>query len=308
MALCGTQCAVPDGIGMPGDPDRFATIYDVWCLGPLAIGRIGSGCDGWVQCGEERPTYDIKLPETGLLESVHRGSPVMVGRGAAALLLPEGDMALRWGESSVTLCVNIDRRAVDDALSDALGREVLAQIDFDPTMSTARSEFRAWTNLLRLLMEQLSRPHNLLSNPLVGTPFVDCLVRGLLLATDHPHRAAMAREVAQPAPQVVRTAIDIIEAEPDLPWTVSSLAARSYTSVRSLQVGFQRYLEVSPMAYLREVRLRRAHEDLLRSDPSTATVTSVAYRWGFNNVSRFGALHKERYRESPATTLRRAAS
>jgi transcriptional regulator GlxA family with amidase domain len=38
-----------------------------------------------------------------------------------------------------------------------------------------------------------------------------------------------------------------------------------------------------------------------------ATVASVAYRWGFNNVSRFGALHKARYRESPATTLRRAA-
>jgi hypothetical protein len=29
---------------------------------------------------------------------------------------------------------------------------------------------------------------------------------------------------------------------------------------------------------------------------------------GFNNVSRFGALHKERYRASPAATLRRVAS
>jgi transcriptional regulator GlxA family with amidase domain len=64
---------------------------------------------------------------------------------------------------------------------------------------------------------------------------------------------------------------------------------------------------VSPMAYLRQVRLRRAHQDLLFSDPSTETVTSVALRWGFNNLSRFGALHKARYHENPGVTLRRTA-
>jgi transcriptional regulator GlxA family with amidase domain len=61
------------------------------------------------------------------------------------------------------------------------------------------------------------------------------------------------------------------------------------------------------MAYLREVRLRRAHQTLLESDPSTTTVASVAHRWGFGHLGRFAAAHAGRYRETPVETLRREA-
>lgn len=71
------------------------------------------------------------------------------------------------------------------------------------------------------------------------------------------------------------------------PLTVSSIASRSFVSVRSLQQGFRRHLGTSPMAYLRAVRLRRAHQTLLESDPSTVSVAAVAYRWGFSNLGRF---------------------
>ena len=80
---------------------------------------------------------------------------------------------------------------------------------------------------------------------------------------------------------------------------------RCHVSVRSLQQGFRRYMGASPMAYLREVRLRRAHQSLLDSDPSIASVASVAYNWGFTNLGRFAAAHTARYDEPPAATLRR---
>jgi len=45
-----------------------------------------------------------------------------------------------------------------------------------------------------------------------------------------------------------------------------------------------------PMAYLRVVRLDRAHHDLLATDPSHGdTVTAIAARWGFYSNSRFAA-------------------
>ena len=58
------------------------------------------------------------------------------------------------------------------------------------------------------------------------------------------------------------------------------------------------------MAYLREVRLRRAHQSLLETDPSVTSVASVAYHWGFTNLGRFAAAHTARYDEPPAATLR----
>jgi transcriptional regulator GlxA family with amidase domain len=169
-------------------------------------------------------------------------------------------------------------------------------------MSIESGAARSWINMLALFAEQLFRPDSLLNQPLAGLPFVDSLVHGLLLAADNPYRGAVTGETDVVSPRAVRAAVEIIEEEAYLPLTVSSLAARCHVSVRSLQQGFRSYLGASPMVYLREVRLRRAHQSLLESDPST---TSVAYRWGFSNLGRFAAAHTARYDEPPAATLRR---
>ncbi len=155
--------------------------------------------------------------------------------------------------------------------------------------------------------EQLFRPNGLLNQPLVGLPFADILVRGFLFAAEHSHRNALAMDERLAAPRTIRIAVEIIEAEAHLPLTVSSIAARGHVSVRSLQQGFRRYMGTTPMAYLRDVRVRRAHDSLLESDPSTASVASVAYHWGFTNLGRFAAAHAARYDEPPAVTLRRRA-
>jgi AraC-like DNA-binding protein len=64
--------------------------------------------------------------------------------------------------------------------------------------------------------------------------------------------------------------MDIIEAGPHLPLTTSTLAKQCHVGVRTLQEGFQRHLSMSPMAYVRVVRLRRAHRDLRSAHPPTA--------------------------------------
>jgi AraC-like DNA-binding protein len=181
---------------------------------------------------------------------------------------------------------------------------VSSHIDFTPLLPPSAAT-DSWISMLLLWREQLFQPDSLLNQPLVGLPFVDGLVRGILFAADHRYREALTGADQPYAPSAVRTAVDVIEAEAHLPLTLSSIAARSHICVRTLQQGFQRHLGTSPMAYLREVRLRRAHQTLLESDPSTVTVTSVAHDWGFTNMGRFAAAHAARYHETPAETLRR---
>jgi AraC-like DNA-binding protein len=100
--------------------------------------------------------------------------------------------------------------------------------------------------------------------------------------------------------------MNIIEAGPHLPLTTSTLARQCHVSVRTLQEGFQRHLGMSPMAYLRVVRLRRAHRDLRSADPSHSSVVSIAHRWGFTHLGRFAAAHKTMYGQTPLQTLRAA--
>ena len=96
-----------------------------------------------------------------------------------------------------------------------------------------------------------------------------------------------------------------IHDEPEKPFTVADLAAIAGMSVRSLQEGFRRHLGCTPMAYLQQERLLRAHETLRRADPLRITVAAIAHRWGFAHLGRFASAYRARFGEPPSDTLRR---
>ena len=300
-------CCREPHIDLLSDPQSFSLTQRVGGIGPVVVAEVVVGSDVEIHCGELCSAYRVNVLRSGRVESRHRGSSLVTGPGTATVYQPEGDAGSRWAAGSRLLGVKIDRCVVEDALSDALGRQLTSQIDFTSCMSIESGAARSWINMLSLFAAQLFRSDSLLNHPLAGLPFVDSLVHGLLLAADNPYRSAVAGETHLDSPRAVRIAVEIIEEEAYLPLTVSSLAGRCHVSVRSLQQGFRRYLGATPMAYLREVRLRRAHQSLLESDPSTNSVASVAYQWGFTNLGRFAAAHTARYDELPAVTLRRTA-
>lgn len=111
---------------------------------------------------------------------------------------------------------------------------------------------------------------------------------------------------ADATPQAVRRAIAYIEANPDLDLGVADIARASHVSVRSLQLAFRRHLDTTPMRYLRRVRLDLARKNLQQASRADgATVTDVAARWGYADLSRFAVDYRAAYGEHPHVTLRR---
>jgi AraC-like DNA-binding protein len=302
------DCCEQPRLKLLSDPDSFSIAQRAGRMGPVTLSELTIGAELSIERGELRDTYRVIVMQSGRAECVHRHVAVSALPGTAVVLTPQGHAVTRWPAGSRMLTVKIDRYAVDNALSDELGRQIKSEINFSPLMSITAGPTRGWVNLLMLFKEQLLRHDGLINQPLVGMPFVDSLVRGFLLAADHPHRDALATDRGHPPPRAIRTAIEIMEAEPHLPLTASTVAARIPLSVRSLQYGFRHHLQTTPMAYLREVRLRRAHQDLVDADPYTDTVTSILYRWGFTNAGRFSRMHTARYGESPSVTLRRTSN
>ncbi|MCY0928011.1 helix-turn-helix transcriptional regulator [Streptomyces sp. H27-H1] len=73
---------------------------------------------------------------------------------------------------------------------------------------------------------------------------------------------------------------------------------------RAVQYAFARHTGTTPLAYLRRVRLARAHTDLKAASPASATVQEIALRWGFAHQGRFAAAYHDAYNSSPSHTLR----
>jgi AraC-like DNA-binding protein len=86
--------------------------------------------------------------------------------------------------------------------------------------------------------------------------------------------------------------------------TLADIAAAAYVTPRALQYAFRRHADTTPLAYLRRVRLARAHAELASSTPQQTTVTAVALRWGFLHQGRFAAAYRRAYGVAPSLTLR----
>jgi AraC-like DNA-binding protein len=304
--LCGMALYPQQEMRVLGNPDSFSLRQRIGNLGPLTVGEVVFGADVRLDCGELHDSYHVNIPMSGHIESEQGGVHAIADQEYATVYQPDVHTVLPyWPAQTQLLCVKFDRSVVDDAVRDALGNPTTEQIDFGHTMQIHSGAGRAWTQMVMMLNDQVSRPDSILREPMVGLPFIDSLVRGLLVVADHPYHSAVVKPVRPARSRLVDTAVEIIEADAHLPLTVSLIAARSRGSVRSLQQGFHREMEMTPMAYVREVRLRRAHRALAQSDPSVTTVASIAHQWGFTNLGRFAETHTARYGEPPAVTLRR---
>ncbi|MFI5838014.1 AraC family transcriptional regulator [Micromonospora sp. NPDC051300] len=74
---------------------------------------------------------------------------------------------------------------------------------------------------------------------------------------------------------------------------------------RALQTAFRRHLGITPTAYLRRVRLDRAHRDLTAARRAEGdTVAAIARRWGYLHTGRFAADYRAAYGRPPGDTLR----
>jgi anti-anti-sigma factor len=86
--------------------------------------------------------------------------------------------------------------------------------------------------------------------------------------------------------------------------SVADIAAASFVTIRAVQLAFRRHLDITPLGYLRQVRLEHAHAQLLSADADRTTVTAVAADWHFSNASRFSGHYRAAYGVPPVQTLR----
>ncbi|MCI2423854.1 AraC family transcriptional regulator [Saccharopolyspora sp. K220] len=290
---------------MPQDEVTVST-YRFADLGPVHIGEVTFQDELRLECEDVGTDFYVQLPISGRFESRHRGVDMLVSRTSLAVYQPGGGSFFsRWPADYRALCIRIDAPALETAMARLIGDRVLNRASFDPIIDTADGYGRGWADLLYSVNRQLATaPDNLLTQPLVAAPLAESVINGFLLAATHSHTGALVTSVAAARPAAIRTAIDVIEADPRAPLTLSVLAELCGVNARTLQKASQQHLGMSPMQYLRDVRLRRAHEELRAADPYVASVASVARRWGFAHPGRFAAAYEAKFGQKPLRTLR----
>jgi AraC-like DNA-binding protein len=212
-------------------------------------------------------------------------------------LYPAGAAARVSWEGVELGLVRLDRHAVAAHVAG-----VGAQIVLVDTFPVSAARTRGWQSLVRHVSREML-PQGTMHSPLVrsaafallATTFTQvfpCRIPAL------SHSPAVSRPSA-----VVRRAVEFIASHAGEPIDIAQIAQAARVGPRGLQVAFRRHLDITPMEYLRRVRLDCAHRELIAADPSD-TVKRIAARWGYSQVQRFTELYTVRYGRPPGVTLR----
>jgi len=184
-----------------------------------------------------------------------------------------------------------------------------ADLRFDSVTPVSPGTGRYWQSLIAYLGRQLITPDQqapLRRSALLQSSVLDMLAAAAL--TVFPNTAMTAVYVPGPgrvAPAAVRRAIAFIDEHAEGDISAADIAAAAHVSIRAVQLAFRHHLDTTPSAYLRRVRLERAHQQLWAASPGDGvTVTKIASRWGFASPSRFAASYRATYGMLPSHTLR----
>ena len=108
-----------------------------------------------------------------------------------------------------------------------------------------------------------------------------------------PASSASRRRIVARARQYMQAHAHEVIAVPDLCQAIG-------TSRRALQYAFEEVMQISPVTYLRAMRLNQVRTEL-RQNPRTP-VGDIAARWGFWHPSRFSSDYKSMFGELPSAT------
>lgn len=101
----------------------------------------------------------------------------------------------------------------------------------------------------------------------------------------------------------LRNVCDFVMSKLGAPVGLSDMEHVSGLSRRSLQYAFSKKYGCTPMQWVREQRLLKAHLMLREAGPED-TVTSIAILCGFVNVGAFSGIYRKRFGELPSARLR----
>jgi transcriptional regulator GlxA family with amidase domain len=86
---------------------------------------------------------------------------------------------------------------------------------------------------------------------------------------------------------------------------VTDLCRVAAVSERTLECAFKDVLGLTPVAYLKRLRLHRVRAALLSGSRRSTTVSAEAMKWGFWHFGDFSRAYKACFGEAPSDTLRR---
>lgn len=105
---------------------------------------------------------------------------------------------------------------------------------------------------------------------------------------------------------IVKSVRELTLAQHCDPITIGEICTALNISRRTLNHAFQQVLGITPVAYMRNIRLHKIRAELQYKSQQIHNIACVASHWGFWHMSLFSRYYRELFGECPSDTLERS--
>ena len=253
------------------------------------------------------PDCTVAIPLYGGFETWVRAEHFEIGGAGCAMYYPPGKRHTEGGLKS-NLLVSVSYERLIATAKIMLGMDAVEKLDiYTPrVLETAHGSI----DLLKVvrqachLIDQFQGNLGLLKNFSPDESIVRTVV--MMLAPKHFFSETVLSEL-RPRNRILDHLCDYVSGNLDQTFNLTKLELVSGISARVLQLEFKKRYATTPLQWVREQRLSKAHE-LLNNPLISTTVSEVAATCGFDNFGDFAKRYAVAYGELPSQTLKKALS
>ncbi|AVH45621.1 AraC family transcriptional regulator [Agrobacterium tumefaciens] len=245
--------------------------------------------------------FELHFVEAGHCRTIINDLAIETGPGDAFLIKDSCSQDILYQPGTALLCIAIPMTRYSKMMASELGGPFSDLVVMRPVANFHTESIQSLKQIVDLVL-LLGR-----ATPVQGraSKAAQLLCKGFLTFFVENWPRSSGRPAKYSArPFYIKRAIDWIHSHAAEKITLKQLSAVSGVSSRTLQLGFQNFCGVSPMAFLQNVRLQRAYQDLA-SEPASVSIDEIARRWGFSNPGKFAADIRATYGENPLVIRRR---
>ena len=276
-------------------------------LGSVTINLMQYGAGVLIKARPFSNFYLLQFTLSGECRVCQQRHQIVLPAGSVAVINPFRDFEKAWLPGACQLMVRIDRQLVESEFRAWTGGHDAGRIEFDTSPICDIAKVGTLSRYVRMLCDDLGATQSDLSKPLVADRVTSGLAALLLASMPHNRKAAFEGHGRSIAPFSVRRVEQFIEQHARNPIALADLSSVAGVSTRALQIGFRRFRNTTPIAYLRAIRLDLARIDLANAGLANSSVATVANALGFGHLGRFARDYQERFGEMPSQTLRRGS-
>jgi len=274
--------------------------------GPLRLGQSDLRMTVDYQAAPDSQVL-IGYVVAGVVRRQSAGEVAVFGPGDVAVLRQPGQAYRGRSESACVRTVSFESSVLDE-VADGLPDRAPVPVRFTGMTAVSAAAAKRLRSTVDFAWGLLAGNPAAADQPLVTGSAVRLLAAAAL--STFPNTATAeptARDRHDASRGTLNRAIEFIEENAGADLSAADIAAAANVSIRAVQLAFRRELGLTPQGYLRQVRLERAHQDLLAAGPAGPTVTAVSVRWGFSSSSRFAAYYREAFGVLPSHTRKQAS-